>query len=177
MAAERANALTRSRPEHQGKARTVSTRNYKITIAGQTYDVRVGDISSSPVEVTVDGTTYQVELPDAAAATAQETAPADTGPTLAVPGSVSPPPRPVARPAVPTTGGDGVVRSPMPGRIISVSVSVGDTVTKGQPVLVLESMKMENTIASPIDGTVSAVHVTAGDSVQHGQTLVEIAQA
>ena len=65
----------------------------------------------------------------------------------------------------------------MPGRIISVSVSVEDAVTKGQPVVVLESMKMENTITSPVDGTVSAVHVAAGDSVQHGQTLVEMAQA
>lgn len=155
----------------------MSTRNYRITIAGRTYDVQVGDISSPPVEVTVDGTTYQVELPEAAATAAQEITPAATGTTLAAPVSVSPPPRPVARPAVPTSGGDGVVRSPMPGRIISVSVSVGDTVTRGQPVLVLESMKMENTIASPVDGTVSAVHVAAGDSVQHGQTLAEIAQA
>jgi 3-methylcrotonyl-CoA carboxylase alpha subunit len=65
----------------------------------------------------------------------------------------------------------------MPGKIISVSVSVGDVVTKGQMILVLESMKMENTIASPIDGTVSAVHVSANDAVQHGQTLAEIAQA
>ena len=56
-------------------------------------------------------------------------------------------------------------------------MAVGDSVTKGQPILVLESMKMENTIASPIDGTVSAVHVAAGDAVQHGQTLAEIAQA
>ncbi len=155
----------------------MSTRNYKITIAGRTYDVQVGDISSSPVEVTVDGTIYQVELPEAAATAAQEITPAATGTTLAAPESVSPSPRPVARPAVPTSGGDGVVRSPMPGRIISVSVSVGDTVTSGQPILVLESMKMENTIASPVAGTVSAVHVAAGDSVQHGQTLAEIAQA
>jgi biotin carboxyl carrier protein len=65
----------------------------------------------------------------------------------------------------------------MPGRIISVSISVGDVVTKGQPVIVLESMKMENTITAPTDGTVSAVHVAAGDSVQHGQTMAEIAQA
>ena len=65
----------------------------------------------------------------------------------------------------------------MPGKIISVSVAVGDAVTKGQPIMILESMKMENTIASPIDGTVSAVLVAAGDAVQHGQTLAEIAQA
>ena len=148
----------------------MSTRSYKITIAGQTYDVQVGDISTSPVEVVVDGTTYQVELPNISTTGA-------TGPAPAAPEAVSPAPRALARPAVPTAGGDGVVRSPMPGRIISVSVSVGDTVTKGQPVVVLESMKMENTITSPVDGTVSAVHVAAGDSVQHGQTLVEIVQA
>ena len=150
----------------------MATKNYKITIAGQTYDVEVGDTSSSPVEVSVDGTTYQVEIPDSIA-------PAASGgtPAISTPKPLAPGPKAVARPSVPTSGGDGVVRSPMPGKIISVSVSVGDVVTKGQPILVLESMKMENTIASPIDGTVSAVHVSANDAVQHGQTLAEIAQA
>ncbi len=143
----------------------MSTRSYRITIAGQAYDVEVGDISTSPVEVIVDGTAYQVELPDSAA------------PTSTAPKTAAPAPRPLARPTVPTAGGDGVVRAPMPGRIISVSISVGDVVTKGQPVVVLESMKMENTITAPVDGTVSAVHVAAGDSVQHGQTMAEIAQA
>ncbi len=151
----------------------MSTRSYKITIAGQTYDVQVGDISTSPIEVVVDGTAYQVELPESTAAT--PAGPAGLAPAAAK--SAPPAPRPLARPAVPTAGGDGVVRAPMPGRIISVSASVGDTVTKGQPVVVLESMKMENTITSPVDGTVSAVHVAAGDSVQHGQTLAEIAKA
>ena len=150
----------------------MATKNYKITIAGQTYDVEVGDTSSSPVEVSVDGTTYQVEIPNSIT-------PAASGgtPAVSTPKPVTPAPQAVARPSVPTSGGDGVVRSPMPGKIISVSVSVGDVVTKGQLILVLESMKMENTIASPIDGTVSAVHVSANDAVQHGQTLAEIAQA
>ena len=151
----------------------MSARSYKITIAGQTYDVQVGDISSSPVEVVVDGTTYQVELPDDASIGATPAVPTAETRASQTPAS----PRPISRPAVPTTGGDGVVRAPMPGRIISVSIVVGDTVTKGQPIVVLESMKMENTITSPVDGTVSSVHVAAGDSVQHGQTLVEIAQA
>ena len=145
----------------------MSTRNYKITIAGRTYDVQVGDTSSSPVEVVVDGTTFQVELPDISA----------TGATPSAPQTTTSVPRPLVRPVVPIAGDDGVLRSPMPGRIISISISVGDTVTRGQPVIVLESMKMENTITSPVDGTVSAVHVATGDSVQHGQTLAEIAQA
>jgi biotin carboxyl carrier protein len=149
----------------------VATKNYKITIAGQTYDVEVGDLSTSPVDVSVDGTTYQVELPESAVPAAATT------PAISAPKTVTPAPQAVSRPSVPTSGGDGVVRSPMPGKIVSVSVSVGDSVTKGQPILILESMKMENTIASPIDGTISAVHVGAGDAVQHGQTLAEIAQA
>ena len=62
----------------------------------------------------------------------------------------------------------------MPGRIIRVNVSIGDAIQRGQALLVLESMKMENTIAAPRDGTVSQVHVSADDSVQHGQSLVEL---
>ena len=149
----------------------MATKNYKITIAGQTYDVEVGDISSSPVEVSIDGTICQVEIPGLITPVSSGT------PVVAAPKTVAPAPQAVGRPSVPTSGRDGVVRSPMPGKIISVSVSVGDAVTKGQPILVLESMKMENTIASPINGTVSAVHVSANDAVQHGQTLAEIAQA
>ena len=149
----------------------MSSRNYKITVAGQTYDVEVGDVSSSPVEVIVDGISYTVELPEAAPGIARSTTPS----IASAPPSLTP--RPLARPAVPTAGGDGVVRAPMPGRIISVGVSVGDSVASGQPVIVLESMKMENTITAPIAGTVSAVHVSAGDSVQHGQSLTEIARA
>ena len=62
----------------------------------------------------------------------------------------------------------------MPGRIISVNVRNGDPITAGQPVLVMESMKMENTITAPKDGKVRSVLVKAGDSVQHGQTLIEV---
>ena len=64
----------------------------------------------------------------------------------------------------------------MPGRILSVNISAGDMVKKGQPIFILESMKMENTIASSIEGTVTSVHVAVSDSVQHGQTLAEIAK-
>jgi len=149
----------------------VATKNYQITIAGQTYDVEVADTSTSPVEVSVDGTTYQVEIPEMTGTSTP------APPPISAPKIVTPVPQAVSRPAVPNSGGDGVVRSPMPGKIISVSVAAGAAVTKGQPILVLESMKMENTIASPIDGTVSAVLVTAGDVVQHGQTLAEITQA
>ena len=61
--------------------------------------------------------------------------------------------------------GDGVVRSPMPGRVIAVTAEPGAAVTKGQAVAVVEAMKMEHALVAPFDGTVSDVHVTAGASV------------
>ena len=149
----------------------MASKNYKINIAGKTYDVEVGDISKSPVQVSVDGTVYQVEIPESTggrAAGVQATfAPKPVAPAAAAA---------VSRPSIPDSLDDGVVRSPMPGRILSVNVSVGDTVKKGQPIFILESMKMENTIASSIDGTVTSLHVAVSDSVQHGQTLAEIAK-
>lgn len=141
---------------------------YRITIKGQVYEVVVGDVSSSPVTVTVNGAEYQVELPGKGGAPAASPTPQPArAPRQAAPAS-----RP--RPSVPTSPGDGTIRALMPGRIVSVSVSAGQTVTAGQAVLVMESMKMENTISAVKDGTVRAVLVGEGDSVSHGQTLIEI---
>jgi acetyl-CoA/propionyl-CoA carboxylase biotin carboxyl carrier protein len=71
-------------------------------------------------------------------------------------------------------GDDGGVRSPMPGTVIAVSVAIGDAVAKGQPVAIVEAMKMEHTLTAPFDGDVSAVHVVAGSSVALDQLLVEV---
>ncbi len=60
---------------------------------------------------------------------------------------------------------DGTLRAPMPGKIVSVPVKAGDAVTKGQPVVALEAMKMEHALTAPFDGTVEAIHVTPGDQV------------
>ena len=79
--------------------------------------------------------------------------------------------------AVPTqAAGESAVRSPMPGTIIRVNVAPGDTVKKGQSVLVLEAMKMENDIAAPKDGKITALHVAQGDTVQGGSVLFEIVE-
>lgn len=62
----------------------------------------------------------------------------------------------------------------MPGRVLRVNVLPGATVASGQALLVMESMKMEQTIASPREGTVKAVLVSAGDTVTRGQSLFEL---
>ena len=65
------------------------------------------------------------------------------------------------------------MRSPLPGKIIDLRVKAGDTVAKGQPVLVLEAMKMEHTLAAPADGKVKAVRYGVGEQVAEGAELVE----
>ena len=78
-------------------------------------------------------------------------------------------PAPSAAPA----GGEKIT-SPMPGNILSVNVSNGDTVKKGQVLMILEAMKMENEIMSPIDGTIVSVNTTKGATVESGALLCVI---
>jgi biotin carboxyl carrier protein len=78
------------------------------------------------------------------------------------------------RPAATSRGGDGRLEAPMPGSIIAVNVSEGDRVRSGQPLVVLESMKMHNEIASPMDGVVRKVNCRVGEQVGFGHVLIEI---
>ena len=72
------------------------------------------------------------------------------------------------------TSGDGVIKALMPGRVVRVMVSEGDTVAKGTPLLILEAMKMENEIQAPGPGTVSRLLVSTGQTVDGGAELVHI---
>ena len=74
----------------------------------------------------------------------------------------------------PKGGGDGIVTAPMQGTIVKLSVAAGDTVEAGQSLLVLEAMKMENSVTSPVDGVVVELRVQAGDAVGPGDTLAVI---
>jgi len=72
------------------------------------------------------------------------------------------------------TGGEASIRAPMPGLIVRVPVVEGQAVVKGETVIILESMKMENELKSPRDGTVHRVNVEPGDSVEQNRVLVTI---
>ena len=74
-----------------------------------------------------------------------------------------------------TGHGDGTVRSPMPGTVITVEVATGDAVSHGQAVAIVEAMKMEHTLTAPFDGIVDQVHASAGASVALDQPIVTIA--
>ncbi len=73
-----------------------------------------------------------------------------------------------------TTASAGEIKAPMPGKILEVIVKKGDEVDTGDPVAILEAMKMENELKSPLRGTVSDIHIQAGDSVEKNQPLMEI---
>lgn len=75
------------------------------------------------------------------------------------------------------TGGAAQVKSVMPGIVVDLLVAEGDTVTKGQPLLILEAMKMQNEIPAPVDGTVEALHVAQRQTVGTGALLVTLAAA
>ncbi|MEZ4591556.1 MAG: biotin/lipoyl-containing protein [Chloroflexota bacterium] len=70
--------------------------------------------------------------------------------------------------------GDGRLKAPIPGLIARYLVNVGDEVTAGKPVVILEAMKMENEIRAPLNGRIEAIHVPAGETVTRGTLLVEI---
>lgn len=119
-------------------------KNYRITVNGTAYDVAVEELGAGA-------------------------APAATAPVAA--------PAPVAKPAAPAaTGSAGSisVESPMPGKILSVKASAGTAVKKGEVILILEAMKMENEVVAPEDGTVASINVSAGDAVEAGDTLATL---
>jgi biotin carboxyl carrier protein len=146
------------------------TPRFKLTIDGVGYDVEVGDTATFPVDVTVDGATYSVDLP--AGAGSSSTAP--TTPSRPAPARPSAPSPAAPAPSASPSGASGAINAPIPGRIIKVLVNVGDAVTSGQGVIIMESMKMEQTIAAATDGTVTNILVSPGDAMAHGQAMVEL---
>ena len=121
---------------------------------------------------TVNGTAYDVQVEELGGTAAAPAAPA-SAPAAPVPAAApAPAAKPAAKPAAPA-GGEAV-SSPMPGTIVSVNVQVGQSVKKGEVLLVLEAMKMENEIMAPHDAKVAAVLVNKGDSVETGTPLVSL---
>ena len=118
--------------------------------------------------ITVNGTTYEVVVEEAGSVSS---APVYTAPvtTAAAPA----PAAPKAAPA-PAVGGANKVISPMPGTILDVKVSAGQSVKKGDVICVLEAMKMENDIPAPCDGVIASVNVQKGASVAANDVLATL---
>ena len=168
-------------------------RRYNLQVGETSFTIDVSELSAEEFTVVVEGETYEVSLTgdeDVASATiSPQILPMRPGVSIAhredrpvkptaPPAVTGKPPAAIARPA-PTAGprqaaGKGVMRAPMPGLILEVQVQLGDRVTRGQSVAVLDAMKMKNALGAPIDGTVTEVAVQAGQQVAHGDLLMRI---
>ena len=121
-------------------------KNYTITVNGNMYDVTVEEKGAG-----------------AAPAAAPKPAPA-----------AAPAPAPAAAPAASGTAGSVKVKAPMPGKILSIKASEGQVVSKGDVILLLEAMKMENEVVAPQDGTIASINVASGAAVEAGDVLATL---
>ena len=113
--------------------------------------------------ITVNGNVFEVTVEEGFTGAA-------SAPKAAAP---APAAAPKAAPA-PAAAGSVAVTAPMPGKILGVKASAGQAVKRGQVLLILEAMKMENEIVAPQDGTVASINVAVGDSVEPGATLATL---
>ena len=143
-------------------------KEYKYKINGNLYNVVIGDIEENIAHVEVNGTHYTVEM--------EKKPKAAPAPKPVVRPAAKPAAAPVAAPAAkPAAGGaKSGVKSPLPGVILDIKVNVGDAVKKGQTIIILEAMKMENSINADKDGKIAAINVSKGESVLEGTDLVII---
>jgi biotin carboxyl carrier protein len=141
-------------------------KEYKLVINGNNYNVVIGEVEETSAMVEVNGTSYTVEFEKPVA----KSAPIKIIRT-STPAAVSAV-KPI-QPMAPVTGSTPV-KSPLPGVILEIKCAVGNTVKKGDVILILEAMKMENVIEATANGKIESIQVNKGDSVLEGDTLVVI---
>ncbi len=144
-------------------------KEFTFKINGVEYKCAVEEVEAGKTNVTVNGKVYTVETEVAApkAAPVPKAAPAPAPKPAAAPAPKAEAPKPAA----PAAGGVQV-KSPLPGSVIKVLVSEGQAVKRGDTLLTLESMKMENAIMAEQDGTVKQVAVTPGQNVMQDDLLI-----
>ncbi|MBQ8694798.1 MAG: acetyl-CoA carboxylase biotin carboxyl carrier protein subunit [Bacteroidaceae bacterium] len=143
-------------------------KEYRYTIDGNKYEVAINEVNDTTAKVTVNGAEYTVEWEKPV----EEKPVVKVQPVAAKPAAAAAA-TPAATPAAAPVNGHAI-KTPLPGVIINVKVNVGDTVKKGDTVVVLEAMKMENNINADRDGKVTAVQVAKGDTVADGAVLIVI---
>lgn len=143
-------------------------KNYKFKINGADYKVDINAVEGQEISLDVNGTPYKVTIDQEMKQ--KKTAVVKPRPRVsAAAGEVQ---KSTPKPAAPSAGSK--ITTPLPGVILDVFVNVGDKVTEGQRVVLLEAMKMENNIESDVTGTVTEVKVRKGDSVLESDVLVVI---
>ena len=143
-------------------------KEYKYKINGAEYNVTINEVTDTTAQVEVNGESYTVEWE-------KPVAPKPTVVAKPAAQAAKPAAAPAAAPAAQAAPAGGyTIKTPLPGVIIDVKVNVGDTVTKGQTVAILEAMKMENNINTDRDGKVAAIAVAKGETVADGAVLITL---
>lgn len=151
-------------------------KDYNFKVNGNDYTVTIKEIDDSKAKVMVNGAAFSVEFDGMDKPKQQQ-----TPQVVAIPGSAvtsatgdsGSKPATVSQPTA-ASGSSTPLKSPLPGVILEVKVNVGDRVTEGQHLMVLEAMKMENNIDSHKEGVVKSISVGKGDSVLEGDVLLII---
>lgn len=141
-------------------------KEFAFKLNGAEYKCAVEELEAGKTKVTVNGKVYEVETE----AVAPKAAPKVAAPAPK-PAAAPAAPKAEAKPAAPAAGGQQV-KSPLPGSIIKILVSEGQAVKKGETLLTLESMKMENAIMADQDATVRQIVVTPGQNVMQDDLLM-----
>ncbi|MFK5952118.1 MAG: pyruvate carboxylase subunit B [Desulfobacterium sp.] len=161
--------------------KTEALRTFNVFVEGEYFEVGVDEVGGAPVIAYAQPAPASVAAPAAPAPApglvppppAAAAAPAAPAPAPAATAPAPSKPKPAAAPAA--GDGSGVpVKAPMPGMIIKYEKNVGDTVKKGDIIVILEAMKMENALPSPADGEITAVNFGSGDSVAKDAVLALI---
>ncbi|MCK4979228.1 MAG: biotin/lipoyl-binding protein [Candidatus Delongbacteria bacterium] len=144
-------------------------KEIKLDINGKEYTVKIEEFGSKEATLEVNGKKYIVGLKDLGKEL-------NLGSVLEVltPLATSDPITSAPKTNVASTGGSGEVLSPLPGLILNVIVSVGDTVKNGQNIMVMEAMKMENDVQATKDGVIKTINVKNGDNISEGDVLAII---
>ncbi len=151
-------------------------KDYSLKINGHTYNVQIDEVNenSTLARVNVNGTNYEVEIEGSKTSPSMKPQVA-AAPKAANSAQITPqtaaPSAPAQRPAAAAAG---AIKCPLPGTVMAIKVAVGDTVSAGQTVLVLEAMKMENNIDADRAGVVKQICVQQGATVMEGDNLIVI---
>ena len=145
-------------------------KEFAFKLNGAEYKCAVEQIEAGKAQVTVNGKVYEVETEAAAPAAKPAAKPAPVAPKPAAAPAAAP--KAEAKPAAAPAAGGVQVKSPLPGSVIKVLVSEGQAIKKGDTLLTLESMKMENAIMAEADGTVKQIAVTPGQNVMQDDLLI-----
>lgn len=168
--------------EKEAPAKGENCRTFNVFVDDEYFEVGVEEIGESPILSYIQQMPAGAPLPAAPAAAPPPAAPAPPAPKPATPAPAAAPAEPKPAPEAPKPApaptaapADGTpLTAPMPGMIVAFKKQVGDKVSAGETVVVLEAMKMENALPAPVDGEIKAVNYASGDSVGKNDVLCVI---